>query len=274
MNMIKGEDVRDYVALLRRTVGASTLRLIVRVCKHRHVRGRYYLIENPAGSLAWVFEGLMAQILEVCEGKYIISDQCAYGKIDLESGRPIKKPTGWLSNAERLLNELGKRCKCEWGAHQSVLGSNRMGQRSRQAAAYPEDLCKAICVGTLKTMQLDYAMWTQQELSYPVEADEDDEMRGARDAEEMMIDEENIPEITPDLDTWEKRGNKLIRHHHFPRKALFNPLSIEDMPCDFRDLLPARVTYMEFEDGSEHVHRDDWMELTDPFKHGEKDLGR
>lgn len=83
---------------LRNTVGVRTLRLVVSICLKQYQHGRFYLVENLAGSLAWVFEQILARLIEEAEGKFVIGDQCAYGHEDVESGKPVKKPTGWLSN--------------------------------------------------------------------------------------------------------------------------------------------------------------------------------
>ena len=64
---------------LRRTVGRMALRLVKRICKHRHQRGPYFLVENPAGSLAWRYHGSLTMILEELGGKYVLCDQCAFG---------------------------------------------------------------------------------------------------------------------------------------------------------------------------------------------------
>ena len=111
---------------------------------------------KPWNKFGMAFDGLLAPLLERHHGKYVIRDQCGYGKVDEESGRPIKKPTGFVANCEVVLNHLGKRCRCACGAHQQVLGSSRFWQRSPQAAAYPLQLCKAICQGVLESMKLDY----------------------------------------------------------------------------------------------------------------------
>ena len=97
---------------LRKTIGRKTLKLVAAICRYQHGRGRYYLLENPQTSMAWVFEGILDRLKQF-GGKKVVGDQCAYGHRDRESGRPIKKPTGWMSNCEVRLNELGKRCQCQ-----------------------------------------------------------------------------------------------------------------------------------------------------------------
>ena len=155
LNNLKSDP--EMLQEMRETIGRKSLKLVVEICIWQHDHGRFFLVENPAGSLAWVWEDLLRRLLSRCLAKFVISDQCAYGKVDLESGKPIRKPTGWLSNDEVLLNHLGKRCTCKWGSHQLVLGNNKFGRRSSQAAAYPVGLCKAICQGVLDSMKIGYA---------------------------------------------------------------------------------------------------------------------
>ena len=105
---------------LRKTIGLKTLRLVKRICEHQWKRGRYFVVENPATSVAWRYHRILTQILEKFDGKYVICDQCRYGQRDSESGKLIRKPTGWLSNSEPILNHAGKRCQCPPGEHQQV----------------------------------------------------------------------------------------------------------------------------------------------------------
>ena len=37
-------------------------------------------------------------------------------------------------------------------------------------------------------------------------------------------------------------------------------------PCGFHELLPGRVTYLQFEDGEEQKYEDEWTSPSDPFK--------
>ena len=64
-----------------------------------------------------------------------------------ESGNPIKKPTGFMSNAPQLLNALNKRCfgrhglcsRPSGGAHQNCLG-----KVARRAAIFSDMMCEMI----------------------------------------------------------------------------------------------------------------------------------
>ena len=221
---------------LRETLGRATLKFLAGICQHRHQRGRYYLLENLAGSAAWVFDGILAKLLERYAGKFVIGDQCAFGLKDMESGKPIKKSTGWLSNSEVILNYLGDT--------PMILGSNVFGSRSKQAAAYPRDLCRSICRGLKKQMELDYAAaMVDFEEAYPV----------------VEGETENVPklqELWSDL--WSLDGDRLIRQHR-PRQNLYVPAPGHDPPAPFERILPGRRTVMRRGDGAVVHHEDDWQ---------------
>lgn len=82
---------------LRDSVGRATLHLVLAICQYQCQHGRYYLVENPGTSAAWRYHGILSKLLSHGMAN-ILGDQCAYGLVDQESKRPIKKSTGWLSN--------------------------------------------------------------------------------------------------------------------------------------------------------------------------------
>ncbi|CAK0861813.1 unnamed protein product [Prorocentrum cordatum] len=100
---------------------------------------------------------------------FVRGDQCAYGACDKDTDKPIKKPTGWLTNSAAVANHLSKRCVCPPGAHQQLLGRNSGGYRAQQAAAYPVGLAKAFCRGVLQQMQIDYRSSLVMDAAFPVE---------------------------------------------------------------------------------------------------------
>ena len=235
---------------LRRTIGRKTLRLVKRICKHQHQRGRYFLVENPAGSLAWRYHGILSKILEELGGKYVLCDQCAFGLKDLDTGRLIRKTTGWLSNCEPLLNHIGKRCRCKPGTHQQLLGSNSGGLRSRQAAQYPAALCRAVCKGLQHAMELDYASWSANgDLAYEGQDDE------------LTMGEDMEVEEPMDGDYWLIEGDEIIRVHVIPRRHLFVPLATTGVPVPVESLSGIRNTEAHFTNGDPGVFEmDDWRE--------------
>ena len=53
----------------RETLGAKALQLVVSICLKQHAEQRYYLVENPAGSLTWIFEHILARLLDEAAGQ-------------------------------------------------------------------------------------------------------------------------------------------------------------------------------------------------------------
>ncbi|CAK0904737.1 unnamed protein product [Prorocentrum cordatum] len=88
---------------------------------------------------------------------------------DRDTGKPIKKPTGWLTNSAAVANHLSKRCTFPPGAHQQLLGKNSGGYRTQQAAAYPVGLAKAFCRGVFQQMQIDYRSSLVMDAAFLVE---------------------------------------------------------------------------------------------------------
>ncbi|CAK0841114.1 unnamed protein product [Prorocentrum cordatum] len=86
-----------------------------------------------------------------------------------DTGKPTKKPTGWLTNSAAVANHLSKRCACPPGAHQQLLGKNSGGYRAQQAATYPSGLAKAFCRGVFQQMQIDYRSSLVMDAAFPVE---------------------------------------------------------------------------------------------------------
>ena len=251
-NMNQGVDWQK----LRETIGKTTLKRVKKICLHRARRGRFYLVENPAGSAAWVFDGLLRSLIEDGDGKYVVADQCAYGLRDRDSQRPIKKPTGFLSNNEHILNRLGKRCVCKWGTHQQLLGGNSGGARSRQAAAYPKQLCTAICKGILDSMRSEYAVaMIHGEEAFPARDDGEGEDLLDEEAPEAPADEDVDMEA---VDEWVLSEGYLSRYHRVPRRRLFRPTGYMDMPVDINLLSRRRITKKLSEDGNIKVVEDDW----------------
>jgi len=86
---------------------------------------------------------VLDRVRGICEVWLVRGDQCAHGQKDTETGRPLKKSTGWMTNSQVIANELARRCRCTV-PHQHVIGANRYGSRSGQVAAYPVELARAI----------------------------------------------------------------------------------------------------------------------------------
>lgn len=240
----------------RQKIGLPTLRIVVLICKIQHEAGRFYLVENPVGSKAWTFHDILLRLLTDHGGKFVIGDQCAYGARDQETNRPIRKTTGYVTNSDAVANAVGRRCTCPHGAHQAVISQNRFGQRSKQAAQYPEGLCRANCDGVMHEMKICYIVQQASggHFAFPVD-DADDEVVDADQQQQWL----QIAQSLAVEDRWEVQDHQLIRHHGTPRQNLFIPLSDSEPPVHLSRILPERTTEFTFLDGSRDALEDNWV---------------
>ena len=111
-------------------------------------RGCYFLHEHPRLATSWHEPAVQALLQTTGVGK-VIADQCQLGQ-QTEQGDPLKKPTGFMSNAPELLKMLDRRCfgrhglcsRAEGGRHAECLG-----KKAQRAAIFQEELCVAILRG-------------------------------------------------------------------------------------------------------------------------------
>ena len=187
---------------LRQTLGREVLRLVRAICLHRHKRGRFVLVEQPAGAASWVYDMLLLCVLELPDFKFVLGDQCPYNKRDAESGKLQRKRSGYLSNSERIINVLGVQCSCPPGTHELILGSNASGHRSAQAAEYTWEFCAAILWATYQDMKVEYAISKSFEVSMLTDAafpagDDDEEVNAEYHdyMEELAGKDEPMPPV-------------------------------------------------------------------------------
>ena len=87
--------------------------------------------------------------------------QFQYGaqvKSGQDEGRPVKKPTSWLSNSPAILRELGRRCNGQGGSCSRLRGGAHAlcsGSTARQAAEYCPGICRAIIKGMAQQVRND-----------------------------------------------------------------------------------------------------------------------
>ena len=100
----------------------------------------------------------MEDLLKMPSVKLVQGDQCQYGAETAGGdGRtePVKKPTGFMSNAPRLLERLSRRCQGTAGSCSRRQGGRHViyeGKVARDAARYPRGLCKAMIKGMIAEM--------------------------------------------------------------------------------------------------------------------------
>ena len=110
------------------------------------------LFEHPAQATSWNMSEMKDTATEFGLEE-TVCDQCMYGLCTWGSDKgekvPAKKPTRFMSNSWCILQELSIRCDHSH-PHQPL-----MSGRAKDAAHYPDALCKAICRGLAKQQAYD-----------------------------------------------------------------------------------------------------------------------
>ncbi len=133
------------------------LEFVVSLYREQLEGGRYFLHEHPKYATSWM-EQCMANLQDVPGVDLVHADQCQYGAevlVGIHRGRPIKKPTGFLSNAPKLLDHLRRRCERRDGLCSRRKGGRHAiceGRIARDAARYSRGLCKAMLRGMIAEM--------------------------------------------------------------------------------------------------------------------------
>ena len=130
-----------------------------RLYRKQIARGAYFLHEHPRLATSWRDPEVLG-LLATRGVDRVVADQCQLGQ-QTDSGDPLKKPTGFMSNSEELLRALGRRCfgkhglcsRAEGGRHAECLG-----KKAQRAAIFQEELCITILRGFRKQMLMDKKM--------------------------------------------------------------------------------------------------------------------
>ena len=149
---------RDPVVTKREYVKAMVhLQFVCELYRVQMDSGRYFLHEHPVGASSWK-EACIDDLLSDPRVERVTGDQCQYGQ-QAYDGSPVKKPTGWMSNGEKILESLSRRCRGRGGqCSRTAGGAHKMcagGRVTRDAAIYPMRLCKAILQGCRRQLQED-----------------------------------------------------------------------------------------------------------------------
>ena len=114
--------------------------------------GRLFLHEHPASATSWKHNAVK-EILQLPGVTMIVGDQCQYGsevRRGPHTGSPVRKPSGFMSNGPLILQQLGRRCTGKMGRCSRRKGGQHVtasGYVARDAAVYPDGLCRAIVKG-------------------------------------------------------------------------------------------------------------------------------
>ena len=120
--------------------------------------GRFFLHEQPKSAGSWS-ETCIKELMELPGVSRVDADQCQYGqevRYGQYKGQPVCKPTGFMSNAPKILEKLKKKCSGISGGCSRAKGGRHVlcsGRTARDAAKYTKDLCKAIIKGMVAEMR-------------------------------------------------------------------------------------------------------------------------
>ncbi|CAK0789613.1 unnamed protein product [Prorocentrum cordatum] len=134
--------------------------LVRRVSRCVHGRGRYVLIEQPLTALSWKYDDILIRLWDLEGVVFVRGDQCAHGACDKDTGKPIMKPTGWVTNSAAVANHLSKHSTCPPGTRVA---------KGAAGGSYPVGLAKAFCRGVLQQMQIDYRSSLVMDAAFLVE---------------------------------------------------------------------------------------------------------
>ena len=103
------------------------------------------------GTTSWKLE-VMMDILKMKGVHTVIGDQCQFG-LETTGGAgtavPARKRTRFMPKSAEIFKELGRLCPGDH-VHQHLVSG-----RAEKAAIYPEGLCRAICRGLVKQMEVE-----------------------------------------------------------------------------------------------------------------------
>ncbi len=175
-------DAKTDPSLVRREKIRAMVHLnfVAELYRDQVLGGRFFLHEHPDGASSWE-EEVMQEVLRLPGVSRVKGDQCQYGqevRFGTYKGHPIKKPTGFMSNAPRLLARLSKVCEGNRGSCSRREGGEHVlcsGRVAREAAKYSKGLCKAIIGGMVDEMHVQ-GIWRRGEVGLHAVTDEDSNM--------------------------------------------------------------------------------------------------
>ena len=117
--------------------------------------------EHPIGAKSWGLRSIK-RLLGLSGVRRYSGDQCQFGakvRKGKLKGSPIRKPSGFMTNAQWLGAELNRKCigtdprRCT--KNRKALHAPCNGRVAKQVAIVPKGLCKAIIRGTEKQLKVD-----------------------------------------------------------------------------------------------------------------------
>ena len=131
-----------------RRAGVSHLSWMCKLYQRQAKAGRLFLHEHLAHATSWN-ERCILEVLQLKGVSRVTGDQCQMGQ-QTESGEPIMKQTGFMSNCEDILERLSQRCKGKDGWCSRPQGGKHQlchSKVARRAAIFQREMCEEILLG-------------------------------------------------------------------------------------------------------------------------------
>ena len=188
-------DLKKSVALV--SYGLDSLELAMEIAKWQWRKGRYFLFEHPESARSWE-EPSVQEVLRLEGVKKGGCDMCAHGMAVTHEGFN-RKPTGIMSNSQRVLREVCLRCP---GNHRHV---PLIGGLAHKAQRYPEGFCEAIIRGLKRQMKEDGGWMRRGEEGNKVvyvfaEEEEDEDLDLGLEEDEVPMRGEKAEEVRGEED--------------------------------------------------------------------------
>ena len=122
--------------------------------------GRHFLHEHPQWATSWQLPSIQ-QLMQVESVEKIRGDQCQFGaeiQRGSKKGSPILKPSGFVSNSLKILEQLGRRCTGQEGQCSRPAGGRHVrleGNYTQDSQKYPRALCQAMLRGVMAQLRAD-----------------------------------------------------------------------------------------------------------------------
>ncbi len=168
---------KDPQAIARAKTAAGVHMSFVISLYHEQLEGgRYFLHEHPLYASSWALPA-MEELSDVPGVRRVHGDQCQFGAEAARGrtrGQPIKKPSGFLTNSQRVADSLERRCRGVGGLCSRPKGGRHQacaGRHARDAQVYPKGLCRAVLKGVTDQMRDDNML---KEGCYGIQVADDD----------------------------------------------------------------------------------------------------
>ena len=155
---------KDPEAMQRARIAATVhIDFVASLYEEQIDGGRYFLHEHPQYASSWTVPSI-ERVKARAGTQRVHGDQCQFGaeiRRGTMKGAPIKKPSGFLTNAPCVAEALDVRCTGQGGACSRPSGGRHQpcsGRHARDAAIYPRELCRAILKGIRNQLRQDGLM--------------------------------------------------------------------------------------------------------------------